>query len=181
MIALIRFLERITGGAGMLAAWVVVPLIFATAFEVFSRYLFNAPTIWSFELGYMAMGTHFLLGAAYTLREGGHIRIDIFYNAFSARTKAWVDALGFLMLMLPASWWLSYALWNYAAAAYLSGEGSGQSAWNPVIWPFRMVFFSGFLLFALQGTVQLLKALAALLGRDIEAEALDAETGRGPA
>jgi len=170
MIVLIRLLERITGGAGVIAAWVVVPLIFATSFEVFSRYLLNAPTIWSFELGYMAMGTHFLVGAAYTLREGGHIRIDVFYNSFGAKAKAWVDALGFLLLMLPTSWWLSYALWNYAASAYISGEFSGQSAWNPIIWPFRMVFFSGFLLLALQGTVQLLKAWAVILGRDLEAE-----------
>ena len=167
---LIRLLERLTGGTGVVAAWVVVPLIFATSFEVFSRYLLNAPTIWSFELGYMAMGTHFLLGAAYTLREDAHIRIDIFYNAFSAKTKAWVDAIGFLVLMLPASWWLSYALWNYAAAAYLTGEQSGQSAWNPIIWPFRMVFFAGFALLALQGTVQLLKAWAVVLGRDLEAD-----------
>lgn len=170
MLRLIRLLERLTGGTGVVAAWVVVPLIFATSFEVFSRYLLNAPTIWSFELGYMAMGTHFLLGAAYTLREDAHIRIDIFYNAFSAKTKAWVDAIGFLALMLPASWWLSYALWNYAATAYLTGEQSGQSAWNPIIWPFRMVFFAGFALLALQGTVQLLKAWAVVLGRDLEAD-----------
>lgn len=175
MIALIRFLERITGGAGVLAAWIVVPLILATSFEVFSRYLLNAPTIWSFELGYMAMGAHFLVGAAYTLREDGHIRIDVFYNGFSPKAKAWVNALGFLLLMLPASWWLSYALWNYAVEAYLTGEQSGQSAWNPVIWPFRMVFFAGFLLLALQGTVQFLKACAMLLGHDLEAD-----SGRGP-
>ena len=48
-----------------------------------ARYLFNAPTQWAYEVGYMMMGTHALLGMAYTLREGGHIRIDALLAAFS--------------------------------------------------------------------------------------------------
>ena len=168
MIALIRLLERISGGTGVLAAWLVIPLIFATCYEVFSRYVLDAPTIWSYELSYMATGTHFLIGAAYTLREGGHIRIDVFYNGFGPKAKSLVDAIGFLVLMLPASWWLTYALWQYALTSYLSGELSGQSAWNPVIWPFRIAFFSGFLLLSLQGTVELLKAWATVLGYDLD-------------
>jgi TRAP-type mannitol/chloroaromatic compound transport system permease small subunit len=162
---LIAFLERISGTAGMVAAWLVVPLIIASCYEVFSRYVLNAPTIWAFELAYMAMGAHFLIGAAYTLRERGHIRIDILYSRFSPRTQAWVDVFGFTCLMLPASWWLTWGLWEYALDAFQSGELSGQSAWNPVIWPFRMVFFSGFLLLSIQGTVSLLKALTIASGR----------------
>ena len=64
MDALVRAIERITGSAGLLIAWVVLPLILASCFEVFSRYVLNAPTIWAFELGYMAMGIHAMIGAA---------------------------------------------------------------------------------------------------------------------
>lgn len=163
---LIDFLERITGSAGMVAAWLVVPLIFASCYEVFSRYVLNAPTIWAFELAYMAMGAHFLIGAAYTLRERGHIRIDVLYTHFSPRTQAWIDVFGFVCLLLPASWWLTWGLWEYALDAYQSGELSGQSAWNPPIWPFRLVFFSGFLLLSIQGTVSLLRALTVAFGHD---------------
>lgn len=162
---LIVFLERIVGTTGVVAAWLVVPLIIASSYEVFARYLFNAPTIWSFELAYMAMGAHFLIGAAYTLREEGHIRIDIFYSRFSPRTQAWVDVFGFTFLMLPTTWWLTWGLWEYALDAYQSGELSGQSAWNPVIWPFRMVFFSGLLLLSIQGTLSLLKAMRTAFAR----------------
>jgi TRAP-type mannitol/chloroaromatic compound transport system permease small subunit len=162
---LIVFLERISGTTGVVAAWLVVPLTIASCYEVFSRYVLNAPTIWAFELAYMAMGAHFLIGAAYTLREKGHIRIDVLYSRFSPRAQAWVDVFGFTCLMLPASWWLTWGLWEYALDAFQSGELSGQSAWNPVIWPFRMVFFSGFLLLSIQGTVGLLKALAIAFDR----------------
>ena len=60
-----------------------MPLILATVYDVGARYLFNAPTQWAYEVGYMMMGAHALLGMAYTLREGGHIRIDAFSQTFS--------------------------------------------------------------------------------------------------
>ena len=166
MLVVVRFIERISGGFGLLAAIVIVPLILATVYEVLARYLFNAPTIWAYELAYMAMGTNFLLGAAFTLRERGHIRIDLAYERFAPKTRALIDTLGYLFLFLPMAWWLSWRLWNYAYDALLSGETSGESAWNPIIWPFRMVFFAGIALLALQGTAELIKAIYVLRGRD---------------
>jgi TRAP-type mannitol/chloroaromatic compound transport system permease small subunit len=166
----LRSVDRLSVGFGLLAAVIVAPLILATVYEVFSRYLFNAPTIWAYELGYMAMGTNFLLGAAYTLRERGHIRIDVLYAHFTPKVRALVDVAGYLLLFLPLAWWLSWGLWKYAYFAMLSGETSGESAWNPVIWPFRMVFFMGFLLLALQGTAELIRAIRILAGREDEEE-----------
>lgn len=162
----IRVIDRLSGSTGVIAAWLVVPLIVATCYEVFSRYALNAPTIWAFELGYMLTGANFLIGTAYTLRERGHIRIDILYNHLPARTRAIIDMVGYVFLFLPAAMWLDMALWKYALSAFKSQELSGQSAWNPVIWPFRLVFFSGFLLLTLQGIVELIRAARFLGGRD---------------
>jgi len=164
MTAFVRLIEKLSGSFGLLAAWVVAPLILATVYEVFSRYLFNAPTIWAFELAYMAMGTNFLLGAAFTLRERGHIRIDLIYERLSARGRALIDLVGYVFLFLPVAFWLSWGLWKYAYSAILSGETSGQSAWNPVIWPFRLVFFMGFILLALQALAETIKAFQTLRG-----------------
>ena len=66
---------------------------------------------------------------------------------------------------LPVAWWVTWGLWNYAQGAFLSGETSGESAWNPIIWPFRLVFFLGFFALALQGTAELIKALQILFRR----------------
>lgn len=162
----IRVIDRLSGSTGVIGAWLVVPLIAATCYEVFSRYALNAPTIWAFELGYMLTGANFLIGTAYTLRERGHIRIDILYNHLPARTRAIIDVVGYVFLFLPAAMWLDVALWKYALSAFKSQELSGQSAWNPVIWPFRLVFFSGFLLLTLQGIVELIRATRFLRGRD---------------
>ena len=162
----IRVIDRLSGSTGVIGAWLVVPLIAATCYEVFSRYALNAPTIWAFELGYMLTGANFLIGTAYTLRERGHIRIDILYNHLPARTRAIIDVVGYVFLFLPAAMWLDIALWKYALSAFKSQELSGQSAWNPVIWPFRLVFFSGFLLLTLQGIAELIRASRYLSGRD---------------
>lgn len=167
---LVRWIERLSATSGMVIAWLVLPLILASSYEVFSRYVLNAPTIWAFELGYMAMGTHAIVGAAYTLRERGHIRIDVLYSRFSDKMRALVDVIGYLILFLPVTIWTSVELWNYWVEALVKNMMSGQSAWNPPIWPFRFAFFVGIALLALQGLAELIKAARVLLDRS---ESLD--------
>ena len=155
---LIRNIERATSSVGILASLALVPLVLATCYEVFARYVFGMPTIWAYEIGYFLTGTHFLLGMAYTLRSDEHIRIDIFSGHFSRRTRAIIDVLGYA-ITLPTMIWLSYALWLHLAQGYLRSERSGQSAMNLPVWPFRLVFFVAFTLLALQIVAEVLKAV----------------------
>jgi TRAP-type mannitol/chloroaromatic compound transport system permease small subunit len=159
----IGFIERVTGSVGVFAALVLVPLVLATCYEVFSRYVLDAPTVWAYEVGYILTGTHFLLGMAYTLRAGEHIRIDIFTGSFGRRTRALIDLLAYA-ITLPLMLWLSYALWQHLATGYLRNEHSGQSAMNLPVWPFRIVFFVAFTLLAAQVFAEVVKA-ARVLGR----------------
>lgn len=165
MSRIVRWIDRLSGATGLIIAWLVFPLILASCYEVFSRYVLNAPTIWAFELGYMAMGTHALIGAAYTLKERGHIRIDVFYTHFRPKTRAMLDTLGYVVLFLPVMLWLCWGSWDYWVEAYLSGEESGQSAWNPLIWPFRFCFFFGLALLTLQGIAELIRCIRFLTGQ----------------
>lgn len=149
MNVLIRGIDRLTGSVGVFAALLIVPLILATSYEVFARYLFGAPTVWAYEIGYTLTGSHFLLAMAFTLREGQHIRIDIFSGTFSLRTRALID-LACYAVVLPLMCWLTYALAGYLWSGYENGERSGQSALNMPVWPFRLVFVVAFVLLALQ-------------------------------
>ena len=155
---LIRNVERLTGSIGIMASFALVPLVLATCYEVFARYLFGAPTIWAYEVGYILTGGHFLLGMAYTLRSDEHIRIDIFSGHFSQRTRAVIDLLGYAVL-LPLMTWLSYALFQHLAAGYLRNERSGQSAMNLPVWPFRVIFLVAFTLLTLQILAEVIKAV----------------------
>ncbi len=162
----VRAIETLTEGVGFLAALVVIPLVLATCYEVFARYAFGAPTIWAFELGYTLMGVHFLLGGALTLKRQGHVRIDLIYGQLSQRKKAWIDLVLYLLVILPALALVSWRLSDYALEAYHSGETSGQSAWNPPIWPFRTVIAVSFILLALQVLAECIKSWRILRGAD---------------
>jgi TRAP-type mannitol/chloroaromatic compound transport system permease small subunit len=162
---LVSIIEGISGLSGKITAWLVAPLIVATVYDVGARYLFNAPTQWAYEVGYMMMGSHALLGMAFVLREGGHIRIDAFSQSFSQTTKAIVDLLGYGVFVLPCLGWVTWSLWDYWTKALNTDELSGQSAWNPVIWPFKLVFFIAFVLLVLQIVAQILKAGLYLAGK----------------
>jgi TRAP-type mannitol/chloroaromatic compound transport system permease small subunit len=135
----------------------VIPLIVASCYEVFSRYVLGAPTLWAYEVGYMAMGTHFLIGLAYTLREREHVRVDFLYSHVSLRKRALIDAFTYAVLLLPLAGWLTVGFWDKVQKAYESQERSGMSAFNPVIWPFRLVMCTAFALLFLQAIAELLR------------------------
>ena len=164
MLALIKNIERATGSVGIFASFAIVPLVLATCYEVISRYVLDSPTIWAYEVGYILTGSHFLLGMAYTLKKGEHIRIDIFSAAFSQRTRAIIDLVGYAVT-LPLMLWLTYALFGHLATGYLRNEHSGQSAMNLPVWPFRIIFLVAFTLFALQILAEVLKTLRRLDGK----------------
>ena len=153
---LIRNIERLTTSVGIMASFALVPLVLATCYEVFARYLFGAPTIWAYEIGYFLTGSHFLLGMAFTLAADQHIRIDIFSGRFSQRTRALIDLACFSVL-LPLTVWLTFALFRHLRTGYEHAERSGQSALNLPVWPFRVVFVVAFVLLALQVGVEMVK------------------------
>jgi TRAP-type mannitol/chloroaromatic compound transport system permease small subunit len=159
--ALIRAIERAVGAVGIFAALLLVPLTLATCWEVFSRYVMKAPTVWAYEIGYLLTGSYFLLGLAYTLREREHIRIDIFSGKFSPRTRAIIDLVVYC-IVLPLLIWLTIALAQHFWIGWSRFERTGQSAMNMPVWPFRTVFVVSFLILALQTFVELLKTLVSM-------------------
>lgn len=163
---LAAFLDRISGSAGAVAAWLVIPLIAASCWEVFSRYVLGRPTFWAFEVGYMTMGTHFLIGIAYTLREREHVRVDFLYAQVSPRARAVIDVFTYVALVLPLAGWLTVALWDKVTKAYESHERTGMSAFNPVIWPFRLVMCAAFALLFLQALAEVFRCIRVFSGRE---------------
>lgn len=158
MLSLIRPIEKLVTAVGIFAALLLVPLVLATCWEVYARYVLGDPTIWAFEIGYMLTGSHFLLGLAYTLRQDLHIRIDIFAGMISPKLRASIDALAYAVV-LPLLVWLAWMLVQYLIIGYTRDERTGQSALNAPVWPFRLVFAISFALFSLQVFAELLKSI----------------------
>lgn len=158
----IRIVERITRFFNTIAALLVLPLVGALVFEVFSRYVLGVPTAWAYEVSYMLMGAIFMLGMANALRIGQHVNVDVLSTNLPLRGKAALQIIGYV-IFVPTLLWLVYELIGYAYQAFQSGEASGRSAWNPVVWPIFTVWCVGFLTFLLQAAVELSKAVVVVI------------------
>jgi TRAP-type mannitol/chloroaromatic compound transport system permease small subunit len=121
----VRAIDAVSTAAGWLAGWFIVPITVAVSYEVIARYAFNAPTKWSYEVGYMLYGAQFMLAAAYTLLKGGHIRTDVFYERWSATTRATVDAVCYVFFFFPGMLCILYAGAVEARQAWEIGERTG--------------------------------------------------------
>lgn len=161
---IVRALEAVTSFVGGTAALLVVPLVFFTVWEVISRYVFGAPTIWAFELGYTLMGMHFLLGGALALKTQTHVRIDLIYARLSDAGRAWIDLTLYVFFVIPAMVMIVIHFGDHTFASYMSGETTGQSAWNPPIWPFRTVIVASFVILTGQMIAECLKCVMAIRG-----------------
>ncbi|MBU3725261.1 MAG: TRAP transporter small permease subunit [Burkholderiaceae bacterium] len=151
-------LERAVELMGVASAMLLVPLVLATTWEVVARYVFGAPTIWAYEVGYFLTGSHFLLGLSYTLKHGEHIRIDIFSTKMSPALRRQIDLVMYALVTIVMAW-LTYALLNYLLNGLAAGERTGQSALNLPVWPFRLVFVIAFFTFTVQLILEFLKTL----------------------
>jgi TRAP-type mannitol/chloroaromatic compound transport system permease small subunit len=159
VLTIIRVIDWFTDRTGTLIAWLSLPLVLAVAYEVVSRYLFNAPTVWAFDVTYMLYGSLFMLGAAYALHKGAHIRTDFFWEKFSARKKGLIDTISYLVFFFPSLIVLMVISWNEGWHSYLLNETSDQTPWRPILWPFKMVVPLACLLLLIQGVSELLKSI----------------------
>jgi len=160
-IRLVRKIDKFTDTTGTWVAWLNVPLVLAVAYEVIARYVFNAPTIWSFDVTYMLYGTIFMLGAAYALHKGAHIRTDFFYEKWSDRTRGVVDSISYIVFFFPSIIMLLAASGSEAWYAYTINETSEQTPWRPILWPFKAVVPLTCLQLLLQGVSELIKSFYA--------------------
>ncbi len=157
----IRAIDKFTGACIYPVMLLLAPMILSNVIEVLMRYVWQEPTVWAADMTVMTYGSLFMLGAAYTLREGAHVRTDIFWDRFSDRTKGLIDSISYLLLFLPVMGVLFAISIDDFLYAYSIDERSTLSLWQPIVWPFRgVVPLSAALLF-LQGISELLKALYA--------------------
>ena len=90
------------------------------------RYLFNAGSIAAQEAVLWLHGSLFLLALCYALKHGAHVRVDVFSQRWSARTRAWVDVFGIAFLLLPLCVFMLWMSWDYVAASWGQREGSNS-------------------------------------------------------
>ena len=157
----IRIIDAISAWSGRITAWLILPLIATMTYEVAIRYLAN-PTQWAYDVSYMLYGALFMLGAAYTLYRGAHVRTDFLYQKWPVKTQATVDAICYLFLFFPG---IAVFLWlgtEFAWTSWLRTERTAGSSWMPVIYPLKAVIPVAAALLLMQGVSEFLKCIYAL-------------------
>ena len=155
-------LDRFSGLIGRAASWLTLFMVLVTFIVVVLRYVFDIGFIWVQEAIIWMHAVVFMLGAAYTLREDEHVRVDVFYRGMSARRQAWVDLLGVLVFLLPLCIFLAWNSIEFVLQSWRIGESSREPGGLP--FPFFPMLKAVILLMpitvALQGVSLFLRSLA---------------------
>jgi TRAP-type mannitol/chloroaromatic compound transport system permease small subunit len=161
---LLDVLDRISVVSGRLTSWLTVVMVVVTFVIVIMRYVFDAGAVWLQESVVWMHAVVFMIGAAYTLQQDEHVRVDIFYRTMSERRRAWVDLLGTLLFLLPLCAFLGYKAWDFVAVSWQLAETSREPGGMP--YPFvpllKSVLLIMPLLLSLQGISILVRALRTL-------------------
>jgi TRAP-type mannitol/chloroaromatic compound transport system permease small subunit len=157
-----NYLDRISILTGRAAAWLTLVMVIVTFVVVVMRCVFDAGAVWLQESVVWMHAAVFMIGAAYTLQQEEHVRVDIFYRNMNERRRALVDMLGVALFLLPVCAFLAIKAWDFVLVSWQLREGSREPGGLP--YPFVPLLKSVLLVMpvalALQGLSMLLRSVA---------------------
>ncbi len=160
------YIDRISAATGRAASWLTLAMVIVTFVIVVMRYVFDVGLIWLQETLTWLHAAVFMLGAAYTLQQEEHVRVDIFYREMSEQRRAWVNLLGVLFFVFPMCVFFIWTAWEYVAASWAIGEVSRNAGGLP--FPFVPLLKSVLIIMpvavGLQGLSLLLRSAQRLKG-----------------
>jgi TRAP-type mannitol/chloroaromatic compound transport system permease small subunit len=162
IISLAAAIDRFNTAVGRAASWCALAIVLIGFAVVLLRYVLGLGSIWLQESILYAHAALFLLAAAWTLKEGGHVRVDVFYASASPRVKAWVDLLGVLLLLLPFCIAIIWFSWPYVARSWAILERSRETSGLPLVFLLKTLIPMFAVMLALQGLSQAIKSIAML-------------------
>ncbi len=159
--AVLRFIDNMNEWVGRALSLLVFAMFILVLTEVVRRYFFNSPTVWGNELTQLLFGAYIVLSGGHILKINGHVNVDLFYSRFSARSKAILDIFTFIVFFLFAGMLFYYG--GALALESLKTFEHSQSAWNPPVYPFKLMIPVGAALLLLQGTAKLIRDIMILV------------------
>lgn len=158
---ILRAIDGISEWSGKICSFLVYFGIAMLVFEVIARYFFSAPTVWAHGYSQRLFGSYFILVGAYTLLKNGHVRIDIIYQRFSLRKRAFFDFLNASMLLI----WTFVLIKDgssFFANSWAVRETDEMVLAHPV-YPVKFILIVGAVLITLQGLNHLIVSIFTML------------------
>jgi TRAP-type mannitol/chloroaromatic compound transport system permease small subunit len=173
-------IDKVSTFVGHTFSWLIISLTFMITWEVVSRYAFDNPHPWAFDVMIMMYGSLFMMAGAYTLSKNGHVRGDVLYGFFSPRVQASLDLLLYFLFFIPGVFALAWAGYNFAGDSWAINEHSNVTADGPPVYPFKMVLPLAGAFLLLQGVVEIVRCVICIRegewpSREHDVEEVDVE------
>jgi TRAP-type mannitol/chloroaromatic compound transport system permease small subunit len=162
MIRYIAFADRLSAWFGKAFAWAIMIMIIGVSYEVFVRYVLNAPTSWAFDVTFIMYGALFTMGGAYTLSRDGHVRADFLYRLWRPKTQAAVELVLYIFFFFPGIIALIFAGGKYALRSWRYHEVSINSPAGVPIFQFKTLMVAAGVLLFVQGLAQVFRCIVCL-------------------
>ncbi|GAB6143793.1 TRAP transporter small permease subunit [Desulfocicer niacini] len=160
----VNFVDSLSDKIGHLVGWMTTLMVLTVFYDTVMRYTFNKGNVALQELEWHLFAIVFLIGAAYTLKEDGHVRVDILYVGLSKKTKAWIDFLGIFVFLIPFSIMVIIATKGFIMNSWAIREISPDPGGLPARYILKTMIPLGFFLLIVQGLSQAAKNFMIIRG-----------------
>ncbi len=164
----ISIIDSLNEWIGTSISWLTLLMVLTTFLIVVLRYIFDIGWIALQESVTYMHALVFMLGAAYTLKHDSHVRVDIFYQRCSIRTRAWIDCLGTLFLLFPVTGFILWSSWSYVTESWAIQENSRNAGGLPGLFLLKSSIIAMSVLLFIQGLSMFLKNMMIALGQTVQ-------------
>ena len=166
----VKVIDTVSDKIGRMVGWLTTLMVLIVFYDTVMRYAFNKGNVALQELEWHLFAVVFLIGAAYTLKEGGHVRVDILFINFSKKTKAWIDLVGTFVLLIPFCIMIVMSTQKFIGNSWAVREISPDPGGLPARYLLKAMIPTGFFLLIIQGLSEAGKCLMTILGYEQKGE-----------
>jgi len=161
----VKWVDTFNRWVGKFAMYIFFAMAAVMLWSTISRAVFGAPVNWALEMTQFLLSAYYLLGGAWSMQEGAHVRMDLFYGRLAPKQRAITDAVTILFVIF----FLGVLLWGALSSTQyaIQYNQKNYSAWSPVLWPVKVAMTIGVFLMLLQVISQFFKDVAEAMGRPI--------------
>ena len=162
----VRYVDAINRVLGNVVMFLALAMMGVLLFGSLTRYVFNVPFVWIIEMAQFLMAAYYILGGGYSLQIDAHVRMDVVYERWTVKTRAFVDSITAFCLVF----YLVYMVYGgWASSAYSLKYGqTNYSAWAPPMAPIKIIMTVGIALMLLQAIAIFFRDVAKVSGREME-------------
>ncbi|MDB9784073.1 TRAP transporter small permease subunit [Pelagibacteraceae bacterium] len=155
----ISFADHLSTSVGKSFSWCIVVLMGGTCYEVIMAYVFNAPTLWNFDLSMQMYGAILMMSGAYCLATESHVRGDVIYRLFKPRTQGWIDLILYFIFFFPGVLALVFYGYDYAAFSWKLKESSWSSPAQIQIYMVKALIPAAGVTLTIQGVSEVFRSI----------------------